>query len=141
MPSKTGMLEGFLKNVRPIELATPGGLFIKRSLGLQTDMVRLRRVVQRVLKGLFYHVKGYRLPDRYEALVLTDESIEKWPKELVGPVLANRSITLGNGVFSYRAAFHKDNPDVSGWIFVFYERASFLGMTLRAGESGVAAAA
>ena len=70
-------------------------------------MVRLRRVVQRVLKGLFYHVKGYRIPDGYEALVLTDDNIEKWPKELVNPVMSNRAVTLGNRVFSYKPLFIK----------------------------------
>src|ERR1035441_7723661 len=61
-PCKLGMRNALLKNIVLTELVTPGGIFIKNQWALQTDMNRLRRVVLRIMKGLFYCHKKHRLP-------------------------------------------------------------------------------
>jgi hypothetical protein len=137
-PHKAGMLAEFLKNIRLIERVTPGGIFIRKQLALQTDMVRIRRVVQRILTGLFYHHKKHRLPVGYDALVFNDESLQNWranqlavwQKKVIKPLLAQNAITIGNGVFSYSFGFDTSDPDTTYWILVFYERAGFLGLTV-----------
>jgi hypothetical protein len=137
-PNKAGMLREFLKNVRVIENVTPGGIFIKNQLGIQTDMNRIRRVVLRTLSGLFYHHKKHRLPTGYDALVFNEESLQKWlPEDLANynesvfkPLLAQDAVSLGNSAFSYRFGFNTADPDVTYWIFDFYERARFFGLTV-----------
>lgn len=136
-PHKTGMLAEFLGNIRLIEYVTPAGIFIKQQLGVQQDMIRIRRVVQRTLNGLFYHHKQHRLPASYETLVFNDESVQKWPasvldtyqEKVIKPLLAQNAITLGNVVFSYRFGFNTADQNTTYWILVFYGRVSFFGLT------------
>jgi hypothetical protein len=54
-PNKSGMLGEFLKSIRLIQQLTPAGIIVKNKLGFEADMVRIRRVVQRIVIGLFYH--------------------------------------------------------------------------------------
>lgn len=90
------------------------------------------------MKGLFYHHKKYRLPDGYDALAFDEDSVQKWPANVLDdfnenifrPLLAHSAVTLGNGVFSYRLGVHKTDPNATCWIFVFYEHADFVGLTL-----------
>jgi hypothetical protein len=137
-PYKVGIRKGLLENIFPAEFFTPSGIFIKKQLALQTDMVRLRRVVQRTLNGLFYHHTNRRLPVGYDALVFNEESLQKWPapvldyhkKYVLKPLLDQKPFSLGNGVFSYRFRFDPTDPNTSSWFFVFYEHAWFLGLTV-----------
>jgi hypothetical protein len=132
------MLADFLKSIRLMEQVTPAGIIAKNKLGFEADMVRIRRVVQRIVIGLFYHHRQHRIPAGYDALVFNEESLEAWPadylnyvtKTLIQPLLATKAEMRGNGVFSYRFAFHPADPDSTFWILDFYERARFVGQTV-----------
>src|ERR1043166_1313748 len=80
-PNKIGMLRAFLNSICVAESVTPGGIFIKNQLAIQTDMNRVRGVVQRTMKGLFYHHNKYRVPNNYDALVCDENSFQTWPAE------------------------------------------------------------
>jgi len=137
-PNKSGMLGEFLKSIRLIEQVTPAGIIIKNKLGFEADMVRIRRVVQRIVIGLFYHHRQHRIPVGYDALVFDEDSVQKWPanvldiynEKVIKPLLAQNAFSLGNGVFSFRFGFDTADPNTTYWIFLFYERAGFLGLTV-----------
>jgi hypothetical protein len=136
-PRKVGMTKALTEKTFLAEFVTPSGIFIKKQWAIETNMDRLRRVVSRTMKGLFYHHKKHRLPDGYDALVCDEDSFKKWPasardeiNEMVKPILAQRGVTIGNGVFSYWYGYDKNNPNNTCWIFVFYEQVRFLGLTL-----------
>jgi hypothetical protein len=141
-PCKIGMLRGLFKDIFLADVVTPGGIFIKKQWALRTDMVRVRGVVSRTMKGLFYHHKRYRLPEGYEARVCADDDFKKWPareKSLIDPILARKPLTIGNGVFSYGFGSVTADPNWTIWVFAFYERAAFVGMTLPPEEASASA--
>ena len=137
-PNKSGMVAEFLRSIRLMEEATPAGIMTKTKLGFEADMVRIRRVVQRIVLGLFYHHRQHRIPAGYDALVFNEESLQSWPADyfnyvnetLIQPLMATKAEVRGNGVFCYRFAFHPADPDSTFWILDFYERARFVGHTL-----------
>jgi hypothetical protein len=138
-PQKIGMVNGLLENIFLADVVTPNGIFIGKQWAIQTDMNRLRRVVIRIMKGLFYKVKQHRIPDGYDALVCDEDSFQKWPADvvqhytenLIKPILAKKErVMIGNDVFSFKYGYDVNNPDNTCWIFTFYQRASFLGLTL-----------
>ena len=104
---------------------------------IQTDTDRLRRVVTRIMKGLFFQYRSHRLPDQYEALVFNEESVQKWPVEtlnvfrenVIKPILSQPGVTISNQVFTFRCGFNTTDTDTTYWIFTFYQQASFLGLT------------
>jgi hypothetical protein len=133
-PSKVRLFIAYCRSIRPVDVVTPAGIFIRRQLGVEADMNRLRRVVVRMVKAYFFHEKGYRMPDAYEACAVSEDTIRKWPSSaqanvqeaLVKPLLTRAPITLGDSAFSYRAAFDRNDPNASAWMFVFYGRARFI---------------
>jgi len=137
-PNKSGMFADFLKSIRLLEEATPSGMATKSKFGFEADMVRIRRVVQRILLGLFYHHRQHRIPPGYDALVFNEESLQTWPGDyftyvnetLLQPLLATKAEVRGDGIFGYRFAFHPQDPDSTFWILDFYERARFVGLTV-----------
>ena len=137
-PDKLGMRNALLKNIVLRDLITPGGIFVKKQWAIQTDMNRLRRVVLRTMKGLFYCHKKHRVPAGYDALICDEDSFHKWPADVVNnfsenlikPILAQPGVTIGDGVFTYRFGFNVTDPDTTCWIFAFYGQAGFLGVTL-----------
>jgi hypothetical protein len=116
------MLADFLKSIRLIEQVTPAGIIAKNKLGFEADMVRIRRVVQRIVIGLFYHHRQHRIPAGYDALVFNEESLEAWPadylnyvtKTIIQPLLATNTQTRGNsrehGQLSLRCAWETFRP-------------------------------
>jgi len=136
-PNKPGMRQSFLNNIRLVEQTTPSGLFIKHQLALQTDTNRLRNVVKRTMKGLFYYHKKHRLPEKYDVFVCDEDNFVQWPDlerkkfdPIINTLKKQNPVTIGKGVFSYRFGFNSDDSDSTYWIFTFYERVSYLGLTL-----------
>src|ERR1035441_406338 len=116
------VIKGLLENIFLAELVSPNGIFIKNQWAIQTDMNRLRRVVTRIMKGLFYKLKEHRIPDGYEALVCDEDSFQKWPanvvqnynENLIKPILAQKQrVMIGNDVFSFKYGYDKNNPNRS----------------------------
>jgi hypothetical protein len=136
-PEKAGMAKGLLQKIRLAEFVTPSGIFIKKQLALETDMSRIRRVVQRTMRGLFYFHKQHRLPEGYDALICDEDNFRSWPanvtteiENMLTAILAQRLASIGNGVFSYGFGVDKINPDMTCWVFIFYETIRFIGLTL-----------
>lgn len=141
-PEKVGMARGLLAKIIAAEFVTPTGIFIKHGLALETDMRRIRLVVQRTIRGLFYHHQQHRLPDGYDTLVCDEENFRSWPaketnviESWLKVILARELFTIGNGVFSYGFGSDPNYPNNSCWILIFYERARFIGLTLPSDNS------
>lgn len=124
---------------------SPSGLFVGRRLAYDVDLTRLDRVVRRILTGLYFKEMGHRLPDGFIAEVYSEDglrdmsanSIEEMKRELIGPALANVPRTIGNNVVKYWFALANDYSHVSAWVFQFYERINFIGITLPADRASV----
>lgn len=133
-----GMVFGFAQSITPINVETPTGIFIKRHFGFYANMNRMNRVVSRIVKGLFYHEKKHRLPNDYEVRSQSEDSFrQRVPSErdfleqnFVNPVLPQKRKVFGDGVFAYRINTFAGDPNSTVWILEFYERASFLALTI-----------
>lgn len=137
-PGKFGLFKGLYETFQTVDMVTPAGIIVGRQLAFKADMNRLRRVVRRMVKGFFFHETGRRVPDAYDVLAASEDTVRKWPSDaqaeivesLVKPLLTYAPVVLGNSAFSYQAAFDKKDVNTSAWMFTFYDRARFLGLTL-----------
>lgn len=144
-PESTGLRHRITNAIREVSVINPDGLFFNRRLAYDVDLTRLDRVVRRTLTGLYYEEKGYRLPDGYIAEVYSEEGLrdmsasafDEIQRELIRPALANEPRTIGNNVMRYWFAIASDHPHVSGWVFQFYERINFIGITLPVDRTSV----
>lgn len=137
--------EKFLSTVRPVDLRTPAGLYIGRSLQYDVDLVRVTRTVRRVMRGLAFHHLGWRDPTGLEAFCA---GIDAWPDSaledsaLTGSIVRAVVSTPVRGdnpsVLRYWFTPVSDAPEVTIWVLQFYLALPFVGSLGPAG--GLAAA-
>ena len=119
-PSKVGWRSYLMQRYRP----GPGAFLIDRE--------RIGIVLRRIVRGLFYHGIGMRLP---EFVPFNFVSIEDQPRKAaelkdVTDFLAGSQQTIGDGKFRY-AFFQCALPDpfVTAWLLTFYDHRRFFCFT------------
>lgn len=117
----------------PAELVTRSGLYVGTAPALRVEGARLNRVAGRIVRGLFYHEKGFRLPDTCEAVAFADPLTMSDDPEVINRVvsfmLTKPETVIGDNVFSYRYFFHDEEEYTSAWLMTFYGSMLFSGST------------
>ena len=54
-PEASGLKQALLNDWRNVDVTTKGGIFLGRRTAFEVDMNRIARVVQRIVRGLYYH--------------------------------------------------------------------------------------
>ncbi len=119
-PNKVGWRSYLMQRYRP----GPGGFLIDRE--------RIEIVLRRIVRGLFYHGIGMRLP---EFVPFQFVSIEDQPRKAaalrgVTDSLATSLQPIGGGVFRYAfAQCALPDPFVTAWLLTFYDHRRFFCFT------------
>jgi hypothetical protein len=106
-------------------------------------MNRIRRVVERTVRGLYFAESGSPLGPDTEVRIYCDEDLESLPSDILKqlrqtiltPLAALPTTVIGDGFFWYRHQIAKQNPPYSVWAISFYERLHFLVMTGPSGQA------
>jgi hypothetical protein len=127
------MLASFSK--RPIY--TPGGTYLREAGALSVDGSRIENVISRVIRGLYYHHLGQRLPTGHIVWTwsdwfgnLGDQEFLTAFQGVLDALKSEAPKTVGGRVFCYCFRILDDPPDVSVWWLSFYDHRQFLGLTL-----------
>jgi hypothetical protein len=128
-PSAAGFSRAFLENVHEAPRFSPAGLYAGMQRIHVADGARLDRVATRITKGLFYHVKGYRLPDdhgvkavHYSRLgepMVNGTEFEKTLLQFVAMLRQETAVKIGE-TFSYRWLQSPNGPERTIWLLSFY---------------------
>ncbi len=132
-----GLRKSFLSDIHPVQLRTQAGLHVGRGVASNIDPNRIRRVVERIVRGLYFAESCQPLGLSNEVAVHTDEDLELQSPESLAEL--NRTILLplasltpkviGDGVFTYRFQIMEEDPAVSVWALSFFEQVHFLCIT------------
>jgi hypothetical protein len=123
----------FFSAVRLVNPITPAGILLPRDTALVLDTNRLERIIERIVRGLFYHEFRERIPYEYgvHSFCVTDR-LRQFPAETrsfigdVFPVFNWSPIrVVQDGVFSYRLSLVPRDPFMSFWLFAFYAKVHF----------------
>jgi hypothetical protein len=122
------------KSLTQVNLITPAGLYVKTASGLKVDMRRITRVANRILRGLFFHEKGYRVPEGYEVINQDFQFGTHRVLDVLGTFQFSGARVVGDGIFTYSFVYADDDPNSSCWFSRFYGGFEFAGMTLKSAE-------
>ena len=122
-PTARGYWNTLYSRLRSLTVRTPDGLDLGSAPAIAVDRARMERVVSRVVRGLFAHSFGRTLDAAAELIVSVDpdavrESRTKIEQLLAGPHLKE----IQEGVFWYTYNVAADNPKVSVWLLVFFDK-------------------
>jgi len=137
-PQKENFKQVFLNTLQKINIYTKEGIFISETGIYEVDIQRIKRVVERTVKGLFYHEMKTRLSDNYEVTVFSSSEMTYFPSDVhnfleseVFPLLISiKPKVIGRNVFSYRSFFADNDTNLSVWLLIFYKTEAFLCWTL-----------
>lgn len=107
------------------------------ALGPEIDLARVRRVVGRVVRGLYFRETGNRFRRDEPLDVHCNASLAGCPPELLAhlrgeilePLLTWPAERFGDRVFEYRFWHSPDRPFASAWLLTFFAAVPFLVLT------------
>lgn len=108
-----------LATMKPVYLRSPAGVITERRMGSPWDSEAYDKVIERMIRGLYFYHFSEILGDRVRCKVqwhsfITDE-ISEMSKEWQQHV-------IGNGQIVYRYVKAQEHPLYSTWLFQFYDR-------------------
>jgi hypothetical protein len=119
-----------------VELKSPAGLILGSRLAFDVDLKRLFRVIQRIVKGLYFHESGRSivLPPSTNIVVYNDhilqglppQELEKLGSRVISPLARIAPVVIEPNTFHYRFQFITEVPDCSAWALTFYKSVTFL---------------
>ena len=136
-PQAMGLTNLMRKNLFDIDVYTPGGIYIERRLGYNADFRRFDSVASRIVKGLFWHEFGVRLPNTHKAKSWSDLGLARIKQELQDQIAEmgcriiaeGKRNTVGKRVFDYWVYSFPEDRYTTVWVLMFYESVCFFCVT------------
>lgn len=132
---------GFLKYLQSQvyfkRLITPAGIDLGLKPFQYAEYSRIDKSLKKIIKGIFFHLAGQPLPSSHRiAVVDVTQAIEladflKLNLARFATELSTQSFDTFGQVFAFRCFFSKppQDPPISVWEIVFFERRSFFAVT------------
>ncbi len=140
IPEKKRYRSELMRNTKPTDLLSPGGLFIKPGGELQVNVGRLAKTATKIVRGLFYHLQKKPVPVGYFAYcTLLDffldggprDNVQKVKDEILPPLAATPATIIGPEVFCYRVGYLQTDPNIMFFLWELYNRYQFYGFVAR----------
>jgi hypothetical protein len=117
---------------------SPGGLYLGQRQAIAFDGRRIDRMASRIIKGLFFKVKGHRFPDdhaiqivpvgRLPTVAALDPEIDLTFRQFIGLVSEEPPREFGKS-FAFRWLQSPNGPDHTMWLLYFYDHLEFFCTT------------
>ncbi|WP_412021930.1 hypothetical protein [Burkholderia cepacia] len=127
-----------LSNTRVVPRFSPSGIFLGNQRQISLDGARIEGIARRIVQGLFFHVKGHRLPDdhainvvpvgRFREVANLHPEMDLALREFIA-LIAAEPITEHRDVFGYRWIQSPNGPSHTMWLLYFYEKLEFFCTT------------
>lgn len=138
-PAKAGYRRMIQSSICEVPVYSKGGIYLGQSSALRVDDKRVRRVMRRIIKGLFYHERGTCLPSTHEVKGYVCEA--EFPDPLL-KLLETINYAgfypirkIQDDVFEYTFQSLEEDVNSTIWIGWFYENIKFFGATRKIGNA------
>ncbi len=135
---KAGFRKAFSGSLRFVDQWTRSGILLGTEVGYKVDYVRVNRVMERIIRGLFFHETRTILPQDISVKIVHFHPPAIRSEETVHRVAAitqqvlndGQSRFIGDSAFLYAFyTFDPAHPHHMAWVLAFYERLVFLAVT------------
>ncbi|MFO1000723.1 MAG: hypothetical protein U0936_10310 [Planctomycetaceae bacterium] len=132
-----GMTMSLLNATQLNDVETEAGVFLGAVPTYSVDSARLRSVVERITRGLYYNQFGKPLPYRDEVRVYSDDDLRADPnlKRLLADLITKTTCSpnhkVGDGaVFNYWCKRVVGHETASSWVTCFFQCVFFVSFNL-----------
>lgn len=125
MRRRIGSIKNTLKDLVLVPVVTESGIFVGNAPAFRVDWDRMKRVVNNVMRGIYYTLEKTPLPSAWKVCLLRDEEIDHGNmQDLFGQMVPNWE-NFGDDVFGCR---YWITGDSIATLMQFYRRRTFLGV-------------
>lgn len=131
-----GLRKLLLGSVKEVPLVTPAGLYVGSTGSFDVNMKRVRRVIERIARGLYYHHKGERVSSEAHVRTYDVESVKDWSApgydRLLNAIRWAQQAPQHRSprdVVNYRFRETDGDPSASVWLLIVYETVPFVVVT------------
>jgi len=142
-PEAAGFRRSILKDVRETYAFGPEGILVPALVG-NVDLERFDRVTARIIKGIFFHERGSRLPSDYRVVNYSTEGLRRLPmsvgqqlKAIIETLLTRELKQIGGPQFLYWSDYDLRDTCQSTWLLVIHRHHFFIGWTVRRGHETI----
>lgn len=109
-------LDRINRDLVPVKVVTPGGVIVGMDTGIKININRVKPVVVKVTKGLYFYHTGKRVPDDYSFAFYFQ------PPNTLPALLQKKTPLVGRfgDVFCYKGILSKEDAFTSIWWIAFY---------------------
>jgi hypothetical protein len=128
-PQKRGFAKRILQGIHDVEVTSESGIYLGTAAAFSLDKVRIARVLQRIIRGLFFHVFQRPLPSSHEALCYLQQFGLNYLSQNLNGITFPAPRRAGKGAFEFTYRQTHEDKHSSVWIGSFFGRLSFIGFT------------
>ena len=133
---RTGLAVALLEQVRPVDVYSPGGVFFGSGQGRALDTPRVNRVLERIVRGLFFHHFRRPLPRDATVYVEIKPDSDRLRSRVIAGALSQSPTFLG-AVLMYRLYVASDSEVATSWAFGFFDAVLAIGVRRPPKAAGV----
>lgn len=124
-----GLKRKIADSLKRKEIVTPAGIILGNHWTIKTDQVRFENVVNKIVRGLYYHELHERLAPSSEilSLYLSKEQHFNVAEQHIDQL--KHGSNGWKGIFEYRFNILEEDPNISMWLLRFYNCAYFFAIT------------
>lgn len=134
-PNKIGFTWALINSINEIPILSPAGIYCGHAASYDVNLDRLGRVIERTMRGLYFHEFKVRLPDDRKCVVYALDgfaTVDLETSSKIGRIwqhaLSGQKRMFGDNVFTYWFQ-SLDPPLATLWAFVVYGRVGFIAFT------------
>lgn len=125
-----GFAKNIMSSIEEINIFAKSGIYLGKETAFNFDANRIDRVTQRILRGLFFHEKGYPLPSEYEVFAIIQQfGLEKFLEKLPPRIQFPEVRIIQDGIFCYTLKETQEDPNSCIWILWFFKKLPLVGCT------------
>jgi hypothetical protein len=126
------MATNVLKATRRVEVTTPAGLYLGHATGYNVDLVRVNRVLERIVRGLYFVEREVRAPEEAVVFASAEPPPGAFHPDTIQALLQRGERSVANGAFQYWFSEVDDHPTSALVLMRFFENVLALGFVLDA---------
>lgn len=112
------------------DVVTPAGLYLGRSRGYTVDLVRVSRVLERVVRGLYFLERQIPVPAGASVNAFADPPSNSFHQPTIQALLHSSHRASANGAFEYWFSEVADHPDSALLLMRMFSGIFALGFVL-----------
>lgn len=130
-PQAAGLQKAMSQKTMRVPLFSTSGLFQGYGTALKTDFTRERKVLERIITGLFYHEFQRPHPSENSIDVFSSQHLKGKKEKLdfvlecIGYIKPENKKGDNPDIFRYGFAIAEDNPNGTFWVLTFYGKIPF----------------